>query len=85
MDYMMSAKPIIQAIEAGNDMVKDSGCGISVSAEDSKALAEAIRQMKEIPESKREEIGKNGQEYVKKYHDYKVLGKKFLDIMLSLN
>ncbi len=85
MDYMMSGKPIIQAIEAGNDMVRDSSCGISVSAEDSKALAEAIRQMTEIPESKREEMGKKGQEYVKKYHDYKVLGKKFLDLMLSLN
>src|SRR5208337_982333 len=31
MDYMMSGKPIIQAIEAGNDMVGESGCGVSIT------------------------------------------------------
>ena len=78
-DYMMSGKPIIQAIEAGNDMVKDAGCGISVPAENPEALSEAIVKMMNMSKSDREKMGKRGQDYVKKNHDYKVLGKKFLD------
>ena len=29
MDYMMAGKPVIFAIDAGNDMVADASCGIS--------------------------------------------------------
>lgn len=83
-DYMMSGKPVIQAIEAGNDLVKDSGCGISVPAENPEALANAILQMMKLSPEERKAMGYRGQHYVKANHDYKVLGKKFLAIMEKL-
>ena len=35
MDYMMAGKPVIFAIDAGNDMVADASCGISIEPENS--------------------------------------------------
>ncbi len=78
-DYMMAGKPIIHAIEAGNDLVKESGCGISISPEDPIAIAEAIKKLIEMSPAEREEMGKRGREYVIKNHDYKVLAQKFLE------
>lgn len=34
MDYMMAGRPVLMAIDAGNDPVVDSGCGLSVKPED---------------------------------------------------
>ncbi len=84
MDYMISGKPIIQAINAGNDHVKDSGCGISVTAEDSDALANAIIKMMDTSIEERDLMGQKGREYVIKNHDYRILAKKYLDVMISL-
>jgi len=79
MDYMMAGKPIISAIEAGNDMVRDSGCGISIFAEDPHAIADAILNLSELSREQREEMGRRGHEYVKSHHDYAVLAKRFIE------
>lgn len=79
MDYMMAAKPVIHAIEAGNDLVEESGCGISVQSESPKEIAEAILKLKAISQSERKNMGENGKKYVIKNHDYKFLAKKFID------
>lgn len=84
MDYMMSGKPIIHAITAGNDIVKEAKCGLSVQGEDAKALSEAVLKIMEIPVEERESMGKRGREYVINNHDYKVLAKKFLTILEKL-
>src|SRR5690606_6102044 len=34
MDYMMAARPILHAVEAGNDPVAEAGCGLTVTPED---------------------------------------------------
>jgi glycosyltransferase involved in cell wall biosynthesis len=78
-DYMMAGKPIIHAVEAGNDLVQESGCGISVPPEDPVAIAEAIKKLLTMSPIEREEMGRRGREYVVKNHDYKVLAKKFLE------
>ncbi len=81
MDYMMAAKPIIYAIEAGNDSVKEAGCGISVPPEDPEAVAGAIRQLAGMSQSKRENMGQRGREYVLKHHDYRVIARRFLEVL----
>jgi len=78
-DYMMAGKPIIHAIEAGNDLVRESGCGISIPPEDPYVVAEAIKKLMSISSSEREGIGRRGKEYVIDNHDYKILVKKFLE------
>ena len=81
MDYMMAAKPVVHAVEAGNDLVSESGCGISVPPEDPEAIANAIHILMGMSELERVAMGQRGKEYVLKHHDYRVLAMKFIEIM----
>lgn len=83
MDYMMSATPVIQAIEAGNDLVAESGCGISVPPENPKAVAEAIIKLMNMTPIERRAIGLRGKDYVLANHDYRFLAQQFLTVMDS--
>ncbi len=80
-DYMMAGKPIIHAVEAGNDLVAESDCGISIPPEDPVAIAEAIKKLMAMSPLEREEMGRRGREYVINNHDYKILAKRFLEAM----
>lgn len=81
MDYMMAAKPVIFAIEAGNDMVKDAGCGVSIPPEDSKAIAEAAIELASTSPEKLAEMGKRGQKYILENHEYQILSDRFLEVL----
>jgi glycosyltransferase involved in cell wall biosynthesis len=81
MDYMMSARPVLQAIEAGNDIVTESGCGITLNAEDPRALADATLRLMSWTPAQREEAGRRGRSYIVANHDYRALASRFLDVM----
>jgi glycosyltransferase involved in cell wall biosynthesis len=81
MDYMAAEKPIINAIEAGNDPVQEANCGISIPAENPSALADAILKLRDMPKEQLKQLGKNGYEYMCNGHDYKILADKFLKAM----
>ena len=80
-DYMMAAKPIIQAIDAGNNVVKEVGCGIDVKPEEPKAIVNSIKKLTSLSEEELEKMGQNGKEFVLKNHDYRILAKQFIDII----
>jgi len=81
MDYMMAAKPVISAIEAGNNPVAESGCGLSCDPDDTGAIAEAVRQLRALSAAERDELGRRGRQYVIENHEYEVLAGRLLDIM----
>lgn len=83
-DYMMAGKPIICAIESGNDIVKEANCGITIKAEDSAEIVNAINKLKKLSKDVLSEIGNNGKIYVEKNNDYKILSKKYLNIFKTL-
>ena len=78
MDYMMAAKPVLHAVEAGNDPVQDAACGLSVAPADSAAIADAVRRLIALPQTEREAMGQRGQAFVRAHHDYPVLAGRFL-------
>jgi glycosyltransferase involved in cell wall biosynthesis len=80
-DYMMAGKPVIQAVDAGNDMVMESGCGISVPPEDPRAIAGAIVQLMRLTSAERAEMGARGRGYALARHDYRVLAKDFIEAL----
>ncbi len=84
-DYMMASKPIIQAIEAGNNVVKEVACGIDIEPENSEAIELAIKNLMDLPKSELKQMGDNGREFVLKNHDYKVLAEKFVKIISDIN
>jgi len=75
-DYLASAKPIVTSIEARNNPVVEANAGIAVEPENPKALAEAIIEIYNMPERKREELGMNGRHYIEQYHSTKILAQK---------
>lgn len=79
LDYMMSGRPIIHSVEAPNDWVKDGGCGISVEAENSEALASAIKQMFGMPEEELIAMGERGKKYCQSKFDYSNLSELFIE------
>lgn len=69
--YMPSGKPLIASMDgAGKELINDlSNCGVCVDSGDAQGLATAIQRMFELPEAKREKLGKNGFTYYKKHFD----------------
>jgi len=83
MDYMMSAKPVVLAIDTEKDMITASGGGIKVNPEDGEAIASAIRKIGMMSRSEREEMGRRGKRYIEEHHDYRIIGKKFLEVLAN--
>lgn len=81
MDYMMAAKPVIYAIRAGNDMVADSGCGISIPPEKPEEIVQAILKLMRISKEDRIEMGQRGKAYILANHDYRVLAEQFISAL----
>lgn len=77
-DYMMAAKPIIHSVTAGNDPIAEAQCGISVEAEDTQAVTQAIESLMVSSPEALDSMGKKGKAYVLTHHDYRVLAKDFL-------
>jgi len=80
-DYMYAQKPIIWAIEAGNNLVKDAKCGIDVPLGNLNILKESILQLKNLPSKSLKELGKNGYNFVIKKHSYKNLSENLIRVL----
>jgi glycosyltransferase involved in cell wall biosynthesis len=78
-DYMLAAKPIVQAGDLSNDLVGDAGCGVTVPAEDAAAVAAAVLRLSRLPAAERRRLGENGRRFVMEHHDYQRLADAFLD------
>lgn len=81
MDYMMAAKPIVMAIDAGNDPVMEAGCGVTVAPGNPIAIQDGILQLGGITPEARKELGEKGRHFVLSNHTYPILAKRFLDVI----
>lgn len=80
-EYMYAKKPIIWAIEAGNNLVEEAKCGISVPLNNPVKLKESILELQSLTKREREALGQNGYNFVRMHHDYYVLAKKLMKII----
>jgi glycosyltransferase involved in cell wall biosynthesis len=78
-DYMMAARPILHAVEAGNDPVAEAGCGLTVAPEDPQAVADGILSLLALGEEGRSALGQRGRRFALDNHTYPVLGRRFLN------
>jgi glycosyltransferase involved in cell wall biosynthesis len=81
MDYMMAAKPIVHSVDAGNDLVQEANCGVSVPPNQPQAAANAILQLAQLNTLQQQQLGRNGREYVMQHHTYKALADQFIKIL----
>jgi glycosyltransferase involved in cell wall biosynthesis len=80
-DYMLAARPVIYAVEASNNPVKDASSGVTVPVGEPSAIADAVRGLMRMSADERREMGLRGREYVLKNNDYPILAAKFLDAL----
>jgi glycosyltransferase involved in cell wall biosynthesis len=63
--YLSAGKPILMAMGgAAAEMVKDSGAGIIIRAEDAAALSQGIHSLRDLSSESRALMGRQGQEYL---------------------
>ena len=79
-DYMYAKKPIVYSVNSGNKPIEEAQCGLSVEAENPKAVAEAILKLYHLPEGERTLMGENARAYVLKYHSYDKIVEKMIGI-----
>lgn len=77
-DYLLAAKPVIYAVEAPNNPVRDADCGVTVPVGDSEKIAAAIRTLRDAGEEGRRAMGERARAYVLKNHNYDMLAKRYL-------
>ena len=82
-DYMLSGKPIIQAIDEPGCIAQKVGCGLQVEAENPQKVADAIVRLAEISEEERSAMGEKGREYAKANLEWGTLARRFLEFMSS--
>ena len=78
-DYMMAARPILHAVEAGNDPVAEAGCGLTVAPEDPQAVADGVLSLLALDAQERAALGQRGRRFALANHTYPVLGRRFLN------
>lgn len=78
MDYMMAARPVLHAVEAGNDPVGEAGCGLTVAPENPEGAAQGIRNLLALSPGERQAMGLCGRRFVMDRHTYPILSERFL-------
>jgi len=74
--YFASARPVLFSGNPPNDPVKDSGGGISVKAEDPRAMVEGLRQLVDKSPAERVAMGELGRSYAQSTLSMQVLGER---------
>ena len=84
-DYMSSGRPIIYAVNSRNNPVEEARAGVSIPAEDPKALVAAVLHLVSLSPEERIEMGRNGLEYLLKHHDIRLLAERLENVLQASN
>lgn len=79
-DYMLAAKPIVQALTAPMEPVELSGGGITVDTGSVDLLVKAFKKVADMSKGERIVMGGKGKGYVLKKHGYSKLAKDFIRV-----
>jgi len=84
--YMASGRPIVACLNGeGARVVEEAQAGISVPAEDAKALADAVLRIYSMSPAQRGEMGANGRSYFKAYFDHDKLVQELMAHLRSMS
>jgi glycosyltransferase involved in cell wall biosynthesis len=78
-DYMMASRPLLYAVDAGNDFAQESGGGITIEPESTAAIVTGVGRFLDMSPRDREAMGRRGRAYVLANHTYPVLARRFLE------
>jgi glycosyltransferase involved in cell wall biosynthesis len=83
MDYMMAGCAVLHSVEAGNDPVREAGCGLTVAPESPDAIAQGLLTLASKTPAERRAMGQRGHAFVMQHHTYPVLARRFLDAVTT--
>ena len=84
--YLATGVPIIACLNGeGARIVLEAGAGITVPAEDAKALAAAVLSLKGMPAINHQEMGQRGRAYFQSHFDHDLLMDRLIEILSSLS
>lgn len=83
-DYFLSDRPILHAVHAWNDPVREAGAGISVAPYQPQALDAALRQFAAMTPEQRKKMGMRGRAFALEKLEWRILGEKFNRILTHL-
>lgn len=83
-DYMSARRPIVFAVNGGNNPVSEAHAGITIPPENPEAMADAILEIAALTPAERIAMGENGRAYVEQHHDFRVLACKLEKTCLSV-
>ena len=79
-------KPIIASLVTGcNEIIRDGMNGIACEAKSAKSLEQAMKKLLNISVEEREQMGKNGREFVRTNFDEKIVFQKYKSFIESIN
>lgn len=81
---MAVGRPVICSVPSVSDaktMIKEANCGVWVDPGDKKGLSKAIQNL--LQNDSREDIGKQGREYAKRFFEKKACTQTYLNLLLK--
>ncbi|HEY0665070.1 MAG TPA: glycosyltransferase family 4 protein [Gallionella sp.] len=82
--YLAAGRPIIACLNGeGATLVTEAGAGLSVPAENGRALADAVLQLYRMPPAEREAMGTSGRLYYTKHFSHDMLVDQLIDHLQS--
>lgn len=83
-EYMGSGKPIISTVKMGYSIIDKYKCGIELENSTPEELANAILEIKKIPNEKYKAMAQNAKNGAKDF-DFKQLTRKLIDVIEGVN
>jgi len=80
-EYLYSGKPILHAYSGASDPVAQAQAGLSVPAEDARAIADAVLELYHMSPDQREKFGNNGRNVALEEYEYRQLALEFRDVI----
>ena len=80
-EYMYAKKPVIWAIDAGNNPVDEAKCGLTLPSQSADGLKQVILSMYSMRKETLGQMGQNGYNFVIKYHAYSSLSDRLIHII----
>lgn len=77
-DYLLSALPVMQAMNEPGSVIEREACGLRVGPEDPEALADALRRFARMTNEERHALGLRGRQYVTEQLSWEKLSQRFI-------
>lgn len=80
--YFAAGKPVIASLDGeGARIVNAAGAGLTCPAEDSAALADAIKRLRDMPQETRNRMGENATQFYQDNFEPKMLAKRLMTLL----